>query len=93
MLKAFILYFYLLHPAVDTLPTFSQPIKRADFKYIIGKKNTDENIPGLVGFKNAIFLVLKNEKIKLEYFKGQIFKEVFFETQNDCIEFIKVNFK
>ncbi len=67
--------------------------KRADFKYIIGKKNTDENIPGLVGFKNAIFLVLKNEKIKLEYFKGQIFKEVFFETQNDCIEFIKVNFK
>ena len=34
MLKALIIYIYLLHPTIDTIPSFSQPIKRADFKYI-----------------------------------------------------------
>ena len=29
-----IIYIHLLHPATDTIPSFSQPIKRADFKYI-----------------------------------------------------------
>jgi len=34
MLKSLIIYICLLNPAIDTIPPFSQPIRRADFKYI-----------------------------------------------------------
>lgn len=66
--------------------------KKSDLKFIIGKKQINEDIPGLVGFKNAFWIVLENDRIKIEYFKGQIFMEIFFENQNDCLDFIKENF-